>query len=82
MLTPGRRRADAIKACFMLAGFMTSARCRTPLAKRVTAPATTGDATLVPDNDRQPPVEKKIFNVKFIQDTITIICQITAIFVI
>lgn len=28
----------------------------TPLAKSVTAPATTGDATEVPDKDLQPPL--------------------------
>ena len=27
------------------------------LSSKVTAPATTGDATLVPDSDRQPPLE-------------------------
>lgn len=54
MLTPGSRRADAIKACLILAGLITSPRCKTPLANRVTAPATTGDATLVPDKVRQP----------------------------
>lgn len=28
----------------------------TPLASSATAPATTGEATDVPDNDRQPPL--------------------------
>lgn len=54
MFTPGSRRADAIKACLILAGLITSPRCKTPLASRVIAPATTGDATLVPDNTLQP----------------------------
>lgn len=52
---PGILLADAIKACLTLAGFISSPRCRTPLASKVTAPATTGEATLVPDNDRHPP---------------------------
>lgn len=54
MFTPGSRRADAIRACLILAGLITSPRCNTPLASKVTAPATTGDATLVPDNTLQP----------------------------
>ena len=33
------------------------------LSRRLTAPATTGDATLVPDNERQPPLKgKKMLN--------------------
>lgn len=47
MLIAGKRRAEAMSACFILAGFT---RCSgTPLARRATAPATTGDATLVPE---------------------------------
>ena len=30
MLTPGRRLADDIRACFILAGLITLPRCRTP----------------------------------------------------
>ena len=36
--------------------------CKTYLTRRVTAPATTGDATLVPDRDRQPPLRKRTVN--------------------
>lgn len=56
MLTPGSLLAEAINACFILAGFMISFLCKTPLANNVTAPATTGDATLVPDKERHPPL--------------------------
>jgi hypothetical protein len=48
MFTPGRRRAEAIRACFMDAGLMMLALCKAPLYKSATAPATTGEATLVP----------------------------------
>lgn len=30
------------------------------LSSKVTAPATTGDATLVPDKERQPPLFQKV----------------------
>ena len=51
---PGNLLADDIKACFMLAGLMIEPRCKTPDKSKVTAPATTGLATLVPLNDLQP----------------------------
>jgi len=38
----------------MLAGLMIEPRCKTPDKSKVTAPATTGLATLVPLNDLQP----------------------------
>ena len=38
----------------MLAGLMILPRFRTALISSVTAPATTGEATLVPDSERQP----------------------------
>ena len=38
----------------MLAGLMIFPRFRTALMSSVTAPATTGEATLVPDSERQP----------------------------
>lgn len=46
ILTDGSLLADAIRACFILAGLTCSGG--TPLANNATAPATTGDATLVP----------------------------------
>ena len=43
---PGSLLADDIKACFMLAGLMIEPLCKTPDKSKVTAPATTGLATL------------------------------------
>lgn len=43
------------------------------LSKSETAPATTGDATLVPDNERQPPL------IKVQTENTTQLTQITAI---
>ena len=53
----GSRTAPSTKACFIDAGFNFNhlSRSGTTEANKVTAPATTGDATDVPDRERQPP---------------------------
>uniref|UniRef100_A0A182V4H3 Uncharacterized protein n=1 Tax=Anopheles merus TaxID=30066 RepID=A0A182V4H3_ANOME len=56
MLLSASLSAPSISACFIEAGFKsTPGRSSTPLAISVTAPATIGEATDVPESDLQPP---------------------------
>lgn len=57
MIGPFRRSAPSSSACFITAGFRTSHRFASGMteARSTTAPATTGEATEVPERLRQPP---------------------------
>ena len=52
-----RKRTDSTSACFIEAGLSSSGRSSAGItdASSVTAPVTTGDATEVPESERQPP---------------------------